>query len=67
MRTEEGTVGTVTAVSRDDLIERRRAILERLGLTYEELLARAEAGMLVGDEYEALDDLKDIAFLLGDE
>jgi len=67
MATKEGTVGTVTAVSRDDLLERRRSILERLGLTYEELLARAEARTLVADEYEALDALKDIAFLLGDD
>jgi len=57
----------VLEVSRDDLIARRERILERLGVTYEDLLRRAEIGALVGDEYEALDDLRDISYLLGDD
>lgn len=59
-------MGSVTEVSREDLIARRERILEELGLTHDELEKLAAAGSLLGAEQDALDDLKDIAFLLGE-
>lgn len=46
-----------------DLEERRREILERLGMTYEELAAKAAARSLVGDEWAAWEALREIDFL----
>jgi hypothetical protein len=54
-------------VSREDLLERRRELLDRLGLTAKELHRRATNGSLVGDEWAAWDRLRDIEFLLGDD
>lgn len=52
-------------VSRDDLLERRRELLDRLGVSADELHRRAATGSLVGDEWAAWDRLRDIEFLLG--
>lgn len=57
----------VTEVSRQELLERREAILRRLGVSHEELRDRADTSTLVADEWEAWEALRDIAFLLGDE
>lgn len=54
-------------VSREELLRRRRELLDRLGVTAEELHARAANGSLVGDEWAAWDRLRDIEFLLGDD
>lgn len=54
-------------VSREDLLERRRTLLERLGTTHEELARRAEHGSLIGEEWAVWDELREIAFLLGDD
>lgn len=61
-----GKMMRVVAPSRDELEEKRRAILARLGLTYEAFRDRAEAGSLVGEEWEAWEELQDVAFLLGE-
>jgi hypothetical protein len=52
--------------SSGDLVARRRAILERLGTTLEDLSERARTSSLVGPEWEAWEQLQDIDFLLGD-
>jgi len=50
----------------DELVERRCAILARLGVTLEEFTQRAESSALVGEEWETWEELEDIAFLLGE-
>ncbi len=46
-----------------ELDERRRRILEQLGMPYEELAAKAAARSLVGDEWAAWEALQEIDFL----
>ena len=46
-----------------DLNERRRGLLEHLGMTYEDLASKAAAGSLVGDEWAAWEELREIDFL----
>jgi hypothetical protein len=46
-----------------ELDERRRGILEQLGMPYEELAAKAAARSLVGDEWAAWEALQEIDFL----
>lgn len=46
-----------------ELNERRMGILERLGMTYEELADKAAARSLVGDEWAAWEELREIDFL----
>lgn len=46
-----------------ELDERRRGILERLGMTYEELADKATARSLVGNEWAAWEELREIDFL----
>ena len=48
-----------------ELETRRDEILGRLDVTLEELTRRAETASLVGGEWEAWEELEDIAFLLG--
>lgn len=69
MRTDGGrfTVTRLREVSRDDLLARRRALLDRLDVALEELRGRAADGLLVGDEWMAWDELQEIDFLLGDD
>jgi hypothetical protein len=53
----------VREVSLRDLNARRKAILNRIGMSYEELAAKAEARSLVGDEWAAWDEIQEIDFL----
>lgn len=55
---------TVTE-SRDELKGRREGILSGLGRTLEELRAIAATSRLTGEEFEALEELDEIDFLLG--
>ena len=56
----------MATLSDDELRKRRATILERLGVSVEELRERAERYTLVGDEHEAWEQLESIAFLLGE-
>jgi hypothetical protein len=58
--------GRVVEVSREELELRRKEVLDRLGISLQELAGKARAGSLVGDEWEAWQDLQDVGFLLGD-
>jgi len=53
----------VREVSLKELNERRRAILGRVGMSYEELAAKAAARSLVGDEWAAWEEIREIDFL----
>jgi hypothetical protein len=53
----------IREVSLKDLDTRRRAVLDRVGMSYEELAARAEARSLVGDEWTAWEEIREIEFL----
>jgi hypothetical protein len=53
----------VQDLSLSDLDQRRREILEHLGMTYDELAAKAGARSLVGDEWAAWEALREIDFL----
>lgn len=57
----------VVSVSRAELEERRDEILQRLDLTLDELRSRADAGALIGEEWEDWQALCDIEFLLGED
>ena len=54
---------TVKDVTLRDLRKRRREILDQLGMTYEELAEKAAARSLVGDEWAAWEELREIEFL----
>ena len=54
----------VHEVSRDDLVERRKKILDRLEVSFEELAAKAESYSLMADERTAWEEIKEIDFLL---
>lgn len=56
----------VVTVSREELEDRRRSILSGVGLSCEELRDRAASSTLIGDEWEAWQELRDVEFLLGD-
>jgi hypothetical protein len=53
----------VQDLSLSDLEERRRQILDHLGMTYDEIAAKAAARSLVGDEWAAWEALREIDFL----
>jgi hypothetical protein len=54
----------VIRATRQDLERRRAEILDRLGLTYDELAAKATAYSLTGDEWYAWREIGEIDFLL---
>ncbi|GGM70859.1 hypothetical protein GCM10012275_46630 [Longimycelium tulufanense] len=56
----------VVHVTRDELLQRRDEILQRFHVTLEEFQQRAQNASLVGDEWEAWEELKDVAYLLGE-
>lgn len=53
----------VHEVTLHDLDERRKAILSRVGMSYSELAAKAHAGSLIGDEWVAWEEIREIDFL----
>jgi hypothetical protein len=53
----------IEEVTLKDLDARRKAVLDRVGMSYEELVAKAEAGSLIGDEWTAWDEIREIDFL----
>lgn len=57
----------VIEVTREHLLARRDAILDRLGLTHQEYLRRAADSELSGEEWDVRDDLDSIAFLLNEQ
>ncbi|HLR93058.1 MAG TPA: hypothetical protein VK053_00910 [Jiangellaceae bacterium] len=56
----------VITVHREDLLRRRDEILARLGLTLGEFEDLMHSSTLSGLEWEAREELEDIAFLLGE-
>lgn len=56
----------VVVAKREDLETRRAEILARYGVSLDEFAERAKRYALVGDEWDAWDELRGIAFLLGD-
>jgi hypothetical protein len=56
----------MATLSDDELHERRRMILGKLGVSIDDLRARAKSYALVGEEHEAWEQLQSIAFLLGE-
>jgi hypothetical protein len=58
------SVAHVHSVSKEDLEARRREVLARLNMTYEELADRAKKHSLVGDEWTAWDEMREIDFLM---
>lgn len=57
----------VTSYSADELRERRRQILDDFGMSLEEFRQRAQRYGLAGREWEAWNNLRAVAFLLGDD
>lgn len=53
----------VQDLSLSDLDERRSEILDHLGMSYDEIAAKAAARSLVGDEWAAWEALREIDFL----
>ena len=47
----------------EQLEERRAEILNRLGMSYEELAAKADQRSLSGDEWTAWEEIREIDFL----
>lgn len=56
----------VHEVTREELLARRQQILARAGKTEADLRERSHLGSLVGDEDALLEELRDIAYLLGE-
>ena len=57
----------VVSVERDELLARRDEILAKHGLSLTDLADRATQYALVGSEWDAWEELRSIAFLLGEE
>ena len=57
----------VIDVTRDKLLKRREELLADLGMNLDEFLELASTRTLSGDEWEAMEELDGIAFLLGDD
>ncbi len=53
----------VQDVTRRDLNKRRKAILDRIGMSYDELASRAATRSLVGDEWTAWEEIRELDFL----
>jgi hypothetical protein len=53
----------VQDVTRRDLDRRRRAILDRIGITHEELAHKAADHSLAGDEWTAWEEIRQLDFL----
>jgi hypothetical protein len=46
-----------------ELEDRREEVLADLGMSYEDLAARAESRSLIGDEWTAWEEIREIDFL----
>ncbi|MGN6524342.1 MAG: hypothetical protein ACTHMZ_14250 [Actinomycetes bacterium] len=57
-------MGSVLVASGEALRARREEILHGLGLTHEEFVNRAREYRLVGDEWDAWEELTEIDYLL---
>ncbi len=57
----------VVRLSRDHLVARRDAICAHLGIDAAELERRAERYEVSPEEWAAVEELREIGFLLGDE
>jgi hypothetical protein len=67
MTAERGSqVSTVLETSRESLRERREQILRSLGVTNDELRERADSYRLVGEEWDAWEEITEINYLLND-
>lgn len=53
--------------SREELEARRQRLLERAGMSRDELEAAATAGTLRGDQFWVWEDIRSIEFLLGED
>lgn len=51
-------------MSLEELEARRTEILDELGMTYEELAAKADNRSLIGEEWTAWEEIREIDFLL---
>lgn len=56
----------IVTVTREELSARRADLLDRAGLTWEEFKGLPEAEALGGDDWETFEELREIAFLLGE-
>lgn len=56
---------TTIKLTREQLIERRSSVVERLDISLSELRNRIAHGSLAGDEWYAAEDISEIDFLLG--
>jgi len=60
-------MATAISMSREELLERRKALLESVGMTYDELRDRALAYTLRPDERAAYEAIRSIDYLLGSD
>jgi hypothetical protein len=60
----EVEMSPVVTVTRSELEDRRRALLDELGLSLEEFEALADTRTLTGHEFDVKEELDEIAFLL---
>lgn len=56
----------VVTVRREDLLRRRAEILKRLGMSLEQFAEISTTHAMSGTEWDAREELDDIAFLLGE-
>jgi hypothetical protein len=66
-REDEEMSPLLVTQTREALESRRAKILEALGMSREEFKALRETRTLTGEEWEAREELDEIAFLLGDD
>lgn len=57
---------SVVTVRREDLLQRRAEILESLGMSLEQFATVSATHAMSGAEWDAREELDDIAFLLGE-
>jgi hypothetical protein len=62
----EVEMSPVVTVTRSELEDRRRVLLDELGLSLEEFEALADTRTLTGHEFDVKEELDEIAFLLGE-
>ncbi|CPR79873.1 Uncharacterised protein [Mycobacteroides abscessus] len=61
-----GQMTKIATLSDQELRARRQIILDKLGMSIEDLRRRAKGYALVGDEHDAWEQIESIAFLLGE-